>query len=955
MTTRRERFLLAALILLSVQAAWLSARADATLAYAVHLFSHAGIGLVITVALLAWAVALRRRDVPARAAGIAGAVAIAVSSGFALALAIVASRNDTRWMLTAHGVLAVAGLALLAIHAVARGRSAGSPAFGRVVAVIVAGVAACALLLAYAPEGERPNDRIVNPPLPPMTMADESMGGAAGPFFPSSIHTNTKGRIPSDFFLDSEGCGRSGCHPDITEQWRSSMHHFASFNNQFYRKSIEYMQDVVGVQPSKWCAGCHDVALLLDGKFDRPVAENLALPEAHAGLACVACHSITHVQGSMGQGGYEIEYPPMHELAVSENPVLRGAHDLLLRMDPEPHSKAFLKPFHRKDRAEFCSSCHKVHLDVPVNGYRWMRGFNDYDNWQASGVSGQGARAFYYPEKSSDCVDCHMPLVASKDHGNKAGLVHAHHFAAANTAVPLANGDHAQIERVKNFLKDKVTVDVFALAREAAVAEGALPVKAPSSEPMLSSTFAVGEEGGFAVGSGTLLGGPVDVIAPIDVAGDAAAVRRGESARVDVVVRTRGVGHFFPGGTVDGFDVWVELTADDSNGRRIFWSGAVEDEGKGPVEPGAHMYRSFAIDEHGNHISRRNAWSARSMVYVRLVPPGAADVARFRIEVPADCGDSITLKAKLNYRKFAHSYTQFAYAGRLVDGDPSQVSPDFDDRELRFDADLSQVSGALKEIPDVPIVEISTASATLKVLPADAALPPTPGAGPAEARGRWNDYGIGMLLQGDLRAALHAFETVTRLDPAYPDGFVNIARVRLREGDTQSALKALDSARTLKAGLAREHFFRGLALRSEGRLDESLLELQAARDQHPRDRVVLNEMARVHFLKGEFESALAVGREVLGVDPEDVTAHYTLMLAARGAGDEEASRVHEALYQRFKADDDAPILTGEYRRIHEHDNRERQPIHEHSSVALPWGAAPAAAEAQAARDAEAGQ
>ena len=59
--------------------------------------------------------------------------------------------------------------------------------------------------------------------------------------------------------------------------------------------------------------------------------------------------------------------------------------------------------------AEFCSACHKVHLDVPVNKYRWFRGFDDYDNWQASGVSGQGARSFYYPPKPQGCADCHMP------------------------------------------------------------------------------------------------------------------------------------------------------------------------------------------------------------------------------------------------------------------------------------------------------------------------------------------------------------------------------------------------------------------------------------------------------------------------------------------------------------------------------------------------------------------
>jgi len=66
-----------------------------------------------------------------------------------------------------------------------------------------------------------------------------------------------------------------------------------------------------------------------------------------------------------------------------------------------------------------------------VNQYRWFRGFNDYDAWQASGVSGQGARSFYYPEKSSTCVDCHMPLVPSREAGHHGGQVHSHRFAAA--------------------------------------------------------------------------------------------------------------------------------------------------------------------------------------------------------------------------------------------------------------------------------------------------------------------------------------------------------------------------------------------------------------------------------------------------------------------------------------------------------------------------------------------
>src|SRR5207253_907848 len=230
----------------------------------------------------------------------------------------------------------------------------------------------------------------------------------------------------------------------------------------------------------------------------------------------------------------------------------------VVRLNPEPHRRTFLKPFMRADTAEFCSSCHKVHLDVPVNYYRWIRGFNEYDNWQASGVSGQGARAFYYPTSPMNCADYHMPQVPSKDDRNVNGYVHSQRFPGANTAVPTANQDEAQYEFAKKFLQDK-------------------------------------------------------------------------QLSVDMVVRTRKVGHFFPGGTVDAFDVWLELQATDEKGQTIFWSGQVEDNGKGPVEPGAHFYRSLQIDGHGNVISKRNAWATRSVLYVHLIPPGAADTVHYRL------------------------------------------------------------------------------------------------------------------------------------------------------------------------------------------------------------------------------------------------------------------------------------------------------------------------------------
>src|SRR5580698_6846137 len=339
---------------------------------------------------------------------------------------------------------------------------------------------------------------IENPAIAPAAMNNEG-DGPQGPYFPSSAQTSDGGHIPANYFMESDSCQR--CHADIYKQWKSSAHHFSSFNNQWYRKSIEYMQDTIGVKPSKWCAGCHDPALLYSGMFDRPIREVEDTPAGQAGLGCMMCHSVSQVKSTMGQADFLLEYPELHKLAASNNSVVRWLHDYLTELNPEPHRRVFLKPFMRTQTAEFCSSCHKVHLDVPVNHYRWVRGFNDYDNWQASGVSGLGARSFYYPKNSQMCADCHMPSTKSTDAGAVEGMIHSHQFVAANTAVPYANGDQAQLNATENFLKaGQVSVDVFAIMPErggAAAGGGASGTKSGSAaggvtSRNLQTTFAVG-------------------------------------------------------------------------------------------------------------------------------------------------------------------------------------------------------------------------------------------------------------------------------------------------------------------------------------------------------------------------------------------------------------------------------------------------------------------------------
>jgi tetratricopeptide (TPR) repeat protein len=903
-------------VFLCASAAYLFTFPQPNVFYAVVVLLHAAVGVVASIWLaIRFFGLLRNSSVLSRI----GWSLLAVGALLGVILIKTGTpRSDWNW-LYAHIALSLAGVAILFAGRTAKQQGVAALARAGYCLLIVAAIGAGAWYLRNS--RWQNHARIENPAMPPATMDGEG-DGPKGPFFPSSAQVYGGEKIPSKFFMESDSCKR--CHEDIYNQWFSSAHHFSSFNNQWYRKSVEYMQDTVGTQPSKWCGGCHDPAVLYSGLMDTPIKQIVHRPESQAGLGCMMCHSIADVKSTMGQADFYLEYPKLHELAATQNPVARALHDFLVKLNPEPHRRVFLKPFMRDQTAEFCASCHKVHLDVPVNHYRWIRGFNEYDNWQASGVSGEGARSFYYPAKPSQCADCHMPLTNSQDMGNVNGMVHSHRFPAANTALPTANEDEAQLKATEDFLKSGIlSVDIFALSP-------ATPLKeAAATQNELSTTFAVGEEAESKAAPATTaelqpVTAPLNRVQP--------TVRRGDTVRVDVVVRTKKIGHFFPGGTVDAYDTWLELKATDDKNQTIFWSGMVEDNGKGPVEKGAHFYRSLQIDAHGNPINKRNAWATRSVVYVHLIPPGAADTVHYRLHIPDNAGDKVTLHARLCYRKFSWWDTQFSFAGEPQAG---EVTQDYDDRKFAFTADLKGVSSKREQIPDLPIVALAEDEVSLRIAPHSASAPKPELALQAGDWQRWNDYGIGLLLQGDFKGARAAFERITQMDPNNPDGWVNVGRAALQEGDIAFARIVLEKALVVSPKLARAHFFYASVLRTGGKYDGAADHLRIVLKQYPRDRVVLNNLGRVLFLQRKYADAVKVLQSVLEIDPEDLQAHYNLMLCYNGLGDQKQAQEHQVRYLRFKADESSQAITGPYRQLNPEDNNERQAVHEHVSVPLP--------------------
>ena len=70
---------------------------------------------------------------------------------------------------------------------------------------------------------------------------------------------------------------------------------------------------------------------------------------------------------------------------------------------------------------------------------------------------------------------------------------------------------------------------------------------------------------------------------------------------------------------------------------------------------------------------------------------------------------------------------------------------------------------------------------------------------------RFNDYGIGLLLQDDTQGAARAFARVAELAPERLDGARNLARTALRDGNLNRRMSIWKPVKTSKKGTRKPH------------------------------------------------------------------------------------------------------------------------------------------------------
>jgi tetratricopeptide (TPR) repeat protein len=375
-------------------------------------------------------------------------------------------------------------------------------------------------------------------------------------------------------------------------------------------------------------------------------------------------------------------------------------------------------------------------------------------------------------------------------------------------------------------------------------------------------------------------------------------LKRGHKYLLETVLRTLSVGHPFTQGTADSNEIWVDAKL-TSGGKVLGRSGGMGEFNA--VDPWSHFVNVYMLDRNGNRIDRRNPQDIFTPLYNHQIPPGAAQVVHYEFAVPENQNEPLTVEVKLEYRKFDTTYMHYVFGNTVTN--------------------------------DLPIVTIASDKITFPVEGTSGG--PTNETSTIEPWQRWNDYGIGLLLEGNIGSekgeliqSEEAFAEVEKLGRA--DGPLNLARVYFKEGRLNDAVDALDRAVKFNPPAPRwtVTWLTGMVNKQNGYLDDAIKQFRSVlEDRYPeleqrqfdfsKDYEVINELGQTYFERSKLERAnkakqrefvdLAVKafKKTLDLDSENLAAHYNLALIYQQLGDENLAAEHRRLHEKYRPDDNA--------------------------------------------------
>ncbi len=677
----------------------------------------------------------------------------------------------------------------------------------------------------------------------------ESSADSERPFSPSHAQTSSGKVINPDFLVDSNTCGQAGCHADIYSQWQESTHSRPAIGNELYAEAFTWLQSGrEDKNVTNLCAGCHTPAVLFSGKGAEPIADIAETPEGKTGISCSTCHSTKRIIGTFGNGGYVVMRPDFYGLASSNEKYGRALYAAMLHLEPQPHKEFFLKPFMSEQTGAFCSTCHKLNPGMTREGIA-IDMMNLYDSWQQGPFAGRRVAAFTHLSREKDCAACHMPLVPSDDPAAIDGKVHDHTFRK------MISKKHSG--REEDYLIP-VTVQVMAYAPYSG--------RVPALPGEINPDFIPVDEFDETVRDTTWLRPEIDsreLYIPALL--EDKSVRRGQDLRLDVMVSTREIGHWFPGDISPLTKTWLELKVEDERGRVVYHSGGLDDFGR--IDAEAWFWGEEITDERGKVLTRAHGLGGSEISYRHKIPPGSADVISHVFSIPAGSGDSLIVTATV-YRCNLPTTRSSAL----------QTTPVENAEKEKIVVARHELKLAVRNrMPEKPVrVRIDEAERDLRM------------------------YGVGLFRRGEYELAQHIFETLAEHSPRDVRNWLGLVRIHLMRDDVQAAAKALRRAEKLLPEDPLVDFWQGMILKRQGKFDEVVRIFDEIEPHFAEDRIFLRQFALTWFEMGEIKKAVKQFRKVIAVAPDDVKTHFNLRQSYKILGKDDMVKKEENIYNRLQ-------------------------------------------------------
>ncbi len=368
----------------------------------------------------------------------------------------------------------------------------------------------------------------------------------------------------------------------------------------------------------------------------------------------------------------------------------------------------------------------------------------------------------------------------------------------------------------------------------------------------------------------------------------------GDRLTAEVVITNKNIGHSFPPELRDFYEAFVEFKVSDDAGKELYRSGFIKPNGY--LDETAHNYKTYLVKADGTYNDKHHIWRTRVVAQNNQINSGRSDLARYQFRVPAEVQGALHLTARVRYRRFTRVFSDYVL-GKSV---------------------------------DYPIVTMASTEYVMRVGD-NTAVP----AGPNDKTvvpdwRRWNNYGIALFDQRQYPLAIAAFTRTSELDEKYwPMAQVNRALAQIELNQYDEAASILNAVVKANPTNMRALFQQARIFVKRGQLDQAENNFKQVLVAFPRDRMSLQQLGELRKIKRDYPGALDCYERILQIDPEDLGAHYNLMLIYRKLGRNDEAKRESKIFADLKDDPSALQLANQFLRQHPEMSNESVYWHVH--------------------------